>query len=83
MTKKKDYYIVNPAGAVHGVDYQHARARLRQVGYRQATETEVEEYMERQVQRFDDPIAAPWNPEPEPEPELGEDQDEGEGQDDE
>jgi len=58
------YYVVNPAGAVHGVTREHAAARLRTVGWRVATAAEIAEYEKRTEQRFDDPIAEPWNPEP-------------------
>jgi hypothetical protein len=68
--KEKVYYIVNPAGAVHVVTREHARSRLRQVGYRMATKEEVAAYKKAKVQVHDQPIAEPWSPEPEPEPEL-------------
>lgn len=73
MDEEKAYYIVNPAGAVHVVTYEHAKDRLRQVGYRLATEAEIAVYSETNVQRHDRPIARPWSPEPEPEPELSAD----------
>lgn len=61
------YFIVNPSGAVHEVTAEHARTRLQQVGWRQATKEEVQEYLNRSGnQRFDDPIAPPWTPEPTP-----------------
>lgn len=61
------YFIVNPAGTVHEVTADHARTRLQQVGWRQATKEEVQEYLNRSGnQRFDDPIAPPWTPEPTP-----------------
>lgn len=62
MAKKK-YYIVNPAGAVHGVEREHAVERIQQVGWRKASPDEIREYKKRSEQRADDPIAAPWNPE--------------------
>lgn len=65
--RNKTYYLVNPSGAIHEVDYDHAKNRLRQLGYRMATADEVAVYRETKVQRFDDPIARPWSPEPEPE----------------
>lgn len=61
------YFIVNPAGTVHEVTDDHARMRLQQVGWRQATKEEVQEYLNRNGnQRFDNPIAPPWTPEPTP-----------------
>lgn len=61
------YFIVNPAGAIHEVNQNHAQARLRQPGWRQATLAEVKELHARGGnQRFDDPICDPWNPEPQP-----------------
>lgn len=62
MAKKK-YYIVNPAGAVHSAEREHAVERLRTVGWRKASAAEIREYKKCSEQRFDDPIAAPWNPE--------------------
>ena len=61
------YFIVNPHGVIHEVDEEHARWRLRQPGYRQATLEEVRELAARDGdQRFDDPICEPWSPEPQP-----------------
>lgn len=65
-TRQRTYYIVNPAGAIHGVDEANARMRLRQVGYRMAESEEVAVYKETRVQRSDAPIARPWSPEPKP-----------------
>jgi len=70
MNEETAYYIVNPAGTIHVVTYDHAKNRLRQVGYRLATDEEIAVYEETHIQRFDRPIARPWSPEPEPEPEL-------------
>lgn len=56
------YYLVNPAGAVHGVDREHARWRLATAGWRMATEEEIARYRSQRVQRHDRPIAAPWSP---------------------
>jgi hypothetical protein len=61
----KTYYIVNPAGAIHPADYQHARWRLASPGWRSATAAEVEALKKaggRQV--HDSPICPPWSPEP-------------------
>lgn len=66
----KVYYLVNPAGAIHEVDYSHAKNRLRQLGYRMATDEEITIYRETRVQRADRPIARPWSPEPEPDVEV-------------
>jgi hypothetical protein len=64
VTKRKTYYIVNPAGAVHSVGYGHAKDRLKQPGWRVASKDEVAEYNKRKEQRFDDPIAQPFSAEP-------------------
>jgi hypothetical protein len=58
------YYIVNPAGAVHGVTREHARGRLATAGWRMATEDEIATYQSQEIQRHDRPIAAPWSPDP-------------------
>jgi len=63
-------YLVNPAGAVHSVSREHARSRLRQIGWRIASSTEVQAYKAQKVQRHDNPIAARWTPEPPAEPEI-------------
>ena len=63
--EERDYYIVNPAGAIHGVDYAHAKQRLAQPGWRMATAAEVAKLQAakgRQV--WDKPICEPWSPEP-------------------
>lgn len=62
--KDEVFYIVNPAGAVHTVDRDHCKYRLRQVGYRLATEDEIKAYQSQRVQRPKNPIAPPWSPEP-------------------
>lgn len=62
------YWIVNPAGAVHNVSKQHGVDRMMtSLGYRWATEAEITKCINREVQRFDDPICEAWSPEP-PEP---------------
>ncbi len=43
---KPGYYIVNPSGTVHECTRDHARMRLRQVGWRMATDEEVAAYAE-------------------------------------
>ena len=40
------YWIVNPSGTVHQVDASHAKWRLVQNGYRQATPDEIAKYIE-------------------------------------
>jgi hypothetical protein len=61
----KRYFIVNPAGAIHEVDREHARWRLGQVGFRMATPAEVAELDARSgEQRADSPICARWSPDP-------------------
>lgn len=62
--KPKRFFIVNPAGAVHEVSEAHARWRLQSAGWRMASEAEVSKYLAAKVQRFDRPIAEPWNPNP-------------------
>lgn len=64
--KPKRYFIVNPAGAVHEVTREHARARLKQVGYRMATRAEVVAYKRAPSHRGLGPVAAAWSPEPQP-----------------
>ncbi|MGE5138306.1 MAG: hypothetical protein ACM3JD_02485 [Rudaea sp.] len=57
-----EQYIVNPAGAVHSVDRAHALRRLRESGWRRATEAEIAEARKPgRVQQFDRPIAEPWH----------------------
>ena len=58
------YFIVNPAGAVHSCDKDHARTRLQVVGWRLADDGEIERYQEQDIQRADAPIAPRWSPEP-------------------
>lgn len=63
--KDKVYFIVNPSGCIHGVDYEHARWRLSQLGYRPATADEVKQLKEQGGQQVHDaPICRPWSPEP-------------------
>ena len=58
------YYIVNPAGAVHSVERDHAAWRLRTAGWRMATEEEIAAYRGQEIQRHDRPIAPKWAPDP-------------------
>lgn len=70
--KEKLYYIVNKAGCIHIVDYDHAKRRLGQLGFRMATKEEVAAYKENNgFQRSGRPLAKPYSNEPVfvPEPE--------------
>ncbi len=72
------YYIVNPHGTVHECTYGHAQNRLKQVGWRLATDGEIAEYHARNErienragklvsgpgQRFDDPIGEIYTSDP-------------------
>ena len=69
-TKPKEYWLVNPAGAVHQVTRAHARMRLKTVGWRLATIEEVKQAKSQRLQTWKKPIATPWSPEPDAEPEL-------------
>lgn len=69
---EREYWIVNPKGAVHCVTRAHAGELLRRVGYRMATKGEIEQAKRLKVQRFDRPIASPFKPDPEKEPEIPE-----------
>lgn len=59
VEEKKLYYIVNPAGAIHTCDRDHARLRLTQKGYRLATPDECTELQRRNGhQVYDHPIVS-------------------------
>lgn len=58
------YYLVNPAGAIHNVDKEHARYRLASPGWRLATEAEIVLLQNTRTQRFDRPLCKPWTPDP-------------------
>lgn len=58
------YYLVNPKGAIHGVDRAHAATRLKVAGWRLATEEEITVYLGQKEQRHDRPICQPWTPDP-------------------
>lgn len=58
------YYLVNPGGAVHGVDREHAAWRLKTAGWRLATEEEIATYLGQPLQVHDRPICQPWTPDP-------------------
>lgn len=65
MTEVKSFLIVNPKGIMHVVSEQHARERLKIVGWRLATDDEKKAYFEAGGnQRFDSPLAAKFSPEP-------------------
>jgi hypothetical protein len=69
--KPKEYWLVNPAGAIHSVSREHAKERMKNAGWRIATPAEVEELKRRKgIQLFDDPICKPWSPDPEPDAPL-------------
>lgn len=64
MEEEKIYYIVNPKGTIHIVTQEHAKARLQLPGWRLANKDEIQKYREAGGnQRFDFPLAQPWNPE--------------------
>lgn len=59
------YFLVNPKGAIHEADREHARMRLAQPGWRLATAAEVQALEDAGgEQRFDRPICPPWSPDP-------------------
>jgi len=59
---EKFYLIVNPAGAMHVVSAEHARSRLKQVGWRMATAEEKAAYKASNGnQRAGRPLAKPYN----------------------
>lgn len=58
------FWLVNPAGAVHNVDKEHAQRRLMQPGWRLATEPEISKAKAAKMQVFDNPICKPWTADP-------------------
>lgn len=61
MAEEKAFYIVNPKGAIHIVNEDHAKARLKIVGWRLATAEERTAYdAAGGNQRFDKPLATPF-----------------------
>ena len=62
--KEKEYFIVNPGGAVHGVTKEHARERLKQHGFRMARPAEVKRYKSQKVQTSEKPIAPKFTTDP-------------------
>lgn len=67
------YFIVNPSGCVHECTRAHAKWRLGTAGWRLATAAEIEAYQSADSQRFDRPIAQPFEPLPDIEPDLEDD----------
>jgi|GEM_PF-2652974 len=61
--KRVRYFIVNPAGAVHQVSREHAQWRLKQAGWRMATDEEIARYEKTSVQEAGKPIAKPHSTE--------------------
>ncbi len=62
---EKFYYIVNPKGAIHIVSEDHAKARLKIIGWRLATSEERASYEKANGnQRFNKPLATPFTPMP-------------------
>lgn len=62
MSEEKTYLIVNPKGCMHIVNEEHASARLQIVGWRLATRDEQAAYFTAEEQRFDRPLAKPFQP---------------------
>lgn len=58
------YYLVNPAGAIHSADKDHAKWRLADAGWKLATEQQIAVYLQQPVQRHNSPIAPVWTPDP-------------------
>lgn len=59
------YFIVNPHGTIHEVTRDHAAERLRQAGWRMATNDEIAELERRGGNQVHDrPICQPWSPDP-------------------
>lgn len=72
VEKQPTYYIVNKGGAIHMVNADLVKACLKKVGYRLATDEEIERYKAHPEQRFNKPLCEPWSPEPPPAEELAE-----------
>ena len=61
----KNFLIVNPKGIMHVVSEEHARARLKIIGWRLATPEEKTAYQEADGnQRHNKPLAKPFTAEP-------------------
>jgi len=70
---EKSYYLVNPSGTVHNLPETLARERLRQPGWRMATEREIATLFKRKgVQNTKSRIVPKWSPEPPKEQKLPE-----------
>lgn len=80
--QEKTYYLVNPSGTIHECTREHAKMRLKQVGYRLASGAEFKKYQDLKAdaerrkkpftQDWEHPICKPWSPEPDVEVELPE-----------
>lgn len=69
--KERRYFLVNPAGAIHELTYEHAKERLKSVGWRKATSEEIAELARRGGhQVHDNPICPRWSPDPDAQIEL-------------
>lgn len=61
----KIYYLVNPAGTIHTADYEHAKMRLAELGWRSATKAEIDALNKAGGnQVHNKPLVEPWTPEP-------------------
>lgn len=59
------YFIVNPAGAIHNVSREIAKAQLKKAGYRMAAPDEVQQLFDAKgYQRADRPICERFEPDP-------------------
>lgn len=66
-SKAKQYFIANPAGAIHKVSQAHANKLLRKVGYRSATSAEVKALQAKKgAQDSRNPIVEPFSAEATP-----------------
>ena len=64
--EERTYFLVNPSGTIHAVDYEHAKWRLASPGWRSATADEVAKLNKAGGnQVHDKPIAPRWTAEPE------------------
>ena len=65
MEDEKTYFIVNPAGAIHQVNREHAKMRLKQPGFRMARPDEIVRLKAAKGnQTWDHPIAKKFTAEP-------------------
>lgn len=81
MAKSKVIYLINPAGCMHKVTREHARAKMKEsAGYRPATKEQIAKYYDARdeakqkkksfIQSHEKPLFAPWTPEPPEDQEL-------------